>query len=702
MKSKAETLEHYPYRSAIDFFHLPWFVNLIEGKSVCDLGCGGGDGMVQMGLYASEVCGIERDRSLFQKAKRRGLNIVEGSYLHWFPKADIYYNWVKDFKDIETVISMGVEVIVFQSPNDWNLDEKLWDVQPQGFSVEPKINKEQLKKLEERMGGTLEFHSYEFNERESKIPHKFPPKGWRQVFVFHAKKEKVKYNPSDRSEPMLEFGPVSPLIGLCENYDDLQVLLIAGNHRSGSSMLAGLLSIAGGHIHGPLEGPDQFNGRGYFETKHVESINCQLMKEVYGHSWLSLETPPMDAIASNDVFGRLKKGRLWSMAKEWVEKNRGKRSFLIIKDPRISFLLPAYMRAFWSAGVKPKLLVSDRHDDEICKSLQIRNQVSQSDALTHIEATRRSIEMSLVDAVWIDTFSAFEHNPRRALQYLAEKLSLPIAYDDETVSKVEKFIDSRLRHHRARRNVKVISTYFGPRRTRPHLIGETIDWLKEIVELECRLDKGVFADTIIVNHDIAALMEGGEKAHDFLKSLDGTPTRNGVIRVINRPWDRGIGGSFRSFNYAFEMFRDKYDYWFFDEDNVVMIGERYFKRCIEQLQADSSIAFVGCHRTMSQKLTAETKTHHAHGGCGCIHVRDLNSVFLKRGSLPYSRKPMPDGMIHGLGSRSRNYSKEANDWYTGFQKGEIGFTHVYVKELGKRIVDLDLPYPVARHRGVYY
>jgi hypothetical protein len=666
-----EALAPYPYRTPLSFFHLDWFVELIAGKRACDAGCHRGDSMVQMAKYASSVCGIERSKRLVAVVKERGLDVVRGSYYDSIPKADVYHCWPRTEEDLMGLIASGTKTLVFQSPGEWNRDASLWDVQPSDFACRPQMKKSALKMLEDKLGGTLEFHPYYFTEPSSDKPEEFPPLGWRQAFVFRAK----------------------------ERRNDPKVLLIVGQHRSGTSMLAGSMGIAGGRVADYSPDPDAHNEHGYFETKVLTKLNNEVMKVLFGAPWFVQEGPPEHPTERHEFYNRA--APVFKRIKKLISSylaDLGRDEFLILKDPRISFMLPPYMQMLWSLGVKPGVVFSDRPDEEIRKSLCKRDGMDAEAVRRHIGATRKAVKDSMADVTWLSTFDAMEYNAGRVLEFLSRRLDLPIAHGPEVEKKVGAFVDSKLRHHREARNVKVISAYFGPRRTRPSMVEETIEWMNQVVEKEMTVDKGVFADTIIVNHDITSLMDGGQRALDYLASLDGLPTRNGVLRVMNRPWNRGVGGSFGSFNAAFERFGDEYEYWMFTEDNVVQIADGYFAQGIKQLQADDSVAFVGMHRHLSVEVTAQRYPAHAHGGCGCVHRSRLKMVYEKHGCLPHCKEPMKGPIADGVVDFSYQILADNSDWYGMFESGEVAFTNVYVKE-GLKIEDINVSHPVTRHRG---
>lgn len=257
-------------------------------------------------------------------------------------------------------------------------------------------------------------------------------------------------------------------------------------------------------------------------------------------------------------------------------------------------------------------------------------------------------------------------------------------------------------------NCKVIACYFGERKEYPSNQKEAVSVLRDVVENEKTLSPGVpQLDTILVNHDC-----GMKYGNGYLNYIDGEETYAGTIRVLNRPWDNGVGASFGSFNWAFEELRDEYDYWFFQEDDYKIIYDHYYARGIKMLVNDSDLGFVGYDRgsktdrmynldnifnyfnevvlkTIPKEIVnryyndieiAKHKTNSilqsldnndlCHGGMGLTHRSILDVIYEEEGSLPYFDKPNP-----GVDNK-----KEYELWWWLFVLlGEIQFSNIYHK-----------------------
>tara|TARA_Y100000310_G_C20483542_1_gene715825 strand:- start:56 stop:850 length:795 start_codon:yes stop_codon:yes gene_type:complete len=259
---------------------------------------------------------------------------------------------------------------------------------------------------------------------------------------------------------------------------------------------------------------------------------------------------------------------------------------------------------------------------------------------------------------------------------------------------------------------RVIATYFGPRRNHNNentsvlTFNDTIELLQDIVELENHISSGVKKDTIIVNHDF-----GNIEGKAYLDSINGESTLDGKIKILHRPFNNGIGGSFCSFNYAFEKYKNDYEYWHFNEDDYYLVMDGYLKQVITQLENDPKVAYVCTWRdeqTINNNYITRTGGYkpHAHGGCGGTHIKFLNEAYNKFGSLRYSTKPMNKEMIESIknGNLDAFNSGYAQGWYRAFElDGEVEFTNVY-KELGYELQNIESEKEVVysvRHKRYY-
>ena len=220
---------------------------------------------------------------------------------------------------------------------------------------------------------------------------------------------------------------------------------------------------------------------------------------------------------------------------------------------------------------------------------------------------------------------------------------------------------------------QILATYFGERRTYPYDVENTIEILKKQIENLKTLDTGYNSDLVIVNHD-----SGNTDAHEFLNQVDNMELKNGVVRVLNRPIINH-DMSFGSYKYAFHKYQNEYDFWFFNEDDILPVVGNFIGDMINLLESDSKVGFVAALQFTDDPVhhfTIDSDGHitgtgvspaHAHGGVGMTSTTILKDVCNK----------FPDY----LNTPNINYEGESilkNGGYGG-EVVEVDFTHTFIK-----------------------
>lgn len=172
---------------------------------------------------------------------------------------------------------------------------------------------------------------------------------------------------------------------------------------------------------------------------------------------------------------------------------------------------------------------------------------------------------------------------------------------------VKKMVHKKRRP--ARRTVKVIAFWTGTRRgSQPQGPEASLAKLKYTVEeLETKIDYGCSMDLIIVNSINAH--EDDRFVINYLNNLNGKETRNGKITVLHK---KNEGISFGAFSYAFNLFKDHYDYWFFSEDDYLTVASNSMSIAISMMEADPCLGFVASVEKVGRGLG----TYYARGGSG--------------------------------------------------------------------------------------
>jgi glycosyltransferase involved in cell wall biosynthesis len=226
---------------------------------------------------------------------------------------------------------------------------------------------------------------------------------------------------------------------------DKRIIVVLGMHRSGTSAVAKALQVLGASLGGNLLPPVLGdNDKGYWEDADVNALNVELLKSL-GHDWHTLVPVRTHELESATV------APFYLRAVQLIRQKISTANLLGVKDPRMSRLLPFWMKVFDHVGVEVNYVVMCRHPMSVARSLH-----------------RRDPEFSIIKSyyLWLDylyeCYWSLEQRPRVVVDYdllmadpelqlsrIAKKLDLPFNPDGkEFVEYKRDFLDSELTHTR--------------------------------------------------------------------------------------------------------------------------------------------------------------------------------------------------------------------------------------------------------------
>jgi hypothetical protein len=225
-------------------------------------------------------------------------------------------------------------------------------------------------------------------------------------------------------------------------------IIVLGMHRSGTSMLAGMLDILGvylGNEDNLMPADQDVNAKGFWEREDVVAIHEEVLATL-GTNWQSVASLPSDW--PNDPRLSTCKQRLL----ELVRSDFLSKPLWGMKDPRMCRLLPLWLDLFNALDVTPRFIHIVRHPTEVASSLAKRNGFSTdyalilwlrhvTDAISH-SAGFRQCHVSYAD---------LNKDWYAAAQKIAQELDVqwPASIDSDSVhQQMDAFISRDLWHHR--------------------------------------------------------------------------------------------------------------------------------------------------------------------------------------------------------------------------------------------------------------
>ncbi|CAN7560007.1 hypothetical protein LJR225_004107 [Phenylobacterium sp. LjRoot225] len=142
--------------------------------------------------------------------------------------------------------------------------------------------------------------------------------------------------------------------------------LVLGMHRSGTSAMTQLLSLAGAQLPKNLMPGDEHNAQGYFEPWRIAMFNDERLRAA-GSAWDDVFAYPCPAVPDAEAAAWRERASAL-----FAEEYAGRRHPLM-KDPRVTVLLPFWREVFDGAGLDARCVIPVRHPMAVANSLGRRD-----------------------------------------------------------------------------------------------------------------------------------------------------------------------------------------------------------------------------------------------------------------------------------------------------------------------------------------
>ena len=212
-------------------------------------------------------------------------------------------------------------------------------------------------------------------------------------------------------------------------------VFIVGMHRSGTSMVTGLLGMCGLYLGDNLKRPMRENPKGFFEDNEFVNINKEILRQSGGR-W---DVPPAEIKVDGALRGRMK-----AFVDKWPRDRA-----VGFKDPRTCLTLREWIRVADDDEIR--LVNVSRHRSEIANSLKKRNGVDldfAEELINHYLFCVAAHALNLIEIGHVveTHYSRYFVDWESELKRVCDFLRLKIPAD---TSAIEAFIEPKLRHHKA-------------------------------------------------------------------------------------------------------------------------------------------------------------------------------------------------------------------------------------------------------------
>jgi glycosyltransferase involved in cell wall biosynthesis len=295
-----------------------------------------------------------------------------------------------------------------------------------------------------------------------------------------------------------------------------QAILVLGMHRSGTSAVTRIINLLGADLASNLMPPVKNNNEaGFWESMDAYRLNDDILASA-GSRW-------DDWLSFNPQWVRSQaKPAFKAHALRFLQRDFGKSSLFVLKDPRICRLLPFWLEVLRDFGAEPKCVLTIRNPLEVAASLKRRDGFAHPKSnilwLRHVlDAERETRGVTRAFVVYEEMLADW----RGVVEELSSRIEVLWPRRSATCEvEIDRFLKDDLRHH-ASSNASLLQ--------RPHLFSEHPDlpsWVKEtysaLIELhscpdaqepQTRLDM-VSADLNRTGEVLGALFRSEEMARE--------------------------------------------------------------------------------------------------------------------------------------------------------------------------------------------
>ena len=142
--------------------------------------------------------------------------------------------------------------------------------------------------------------------------------------------------------------------------------LVLGMHRSGTSAVTQMLALAGASLPENVMAGDEHNARGYFEPWKIAIFNDGRLR-AGDTAWDDIFAFPFRPLAPKAERGWLNR------AEALFEDEFGEAAWPLLKDPRVTVLMPFWRQALADLEVAARCVIPVRHPMAVAGSLARRN-----------------------------------------------------------------------------------------------------------------------------------------------------------------------------------------------------------------------------------------------------------------------------------------------------------------------------------------
>ncbi len=222
-------------------------------------------------------------------------------------------------------------------------------------------------------------------------------------------------------------------------------VFVLGMHRSGTSVMAGVLKCLGYNLGKHLLPPLESNPKGYFENEKIFVLNEKILLKL-DRAWDSpalLHNFELTKYELQNIKDSVKQ----ILIEEFSDKDQQDKP-IAIKDPRLSILLPIWKTVFDELKIDYSFIIMLRHPDEVCKSLAKRDGFQAERSLTlWMNYMSRAEFFTRGEQRVIVHYDDLLKDPFKRLNVISSTFGLKLEIGKAEKELINEFVDTGLNHY---------------------------------------------------------------------------------------------------------------------------------------------------------------------------------------------------------------------------------------------------------------
>ncbi len=222
-----------------------------------------------------------------------------------------------------------------------------------------------------------------------------------------------------------------------------KLVVVLGMHRSGTSVLTKAVSELGYYVGETLPAAEE-NIKGFYENKDIVYLNDIILSELQ----LDWKTCDLTYINRCKTFLPLLLDKYIDRATEIVNMLFSSSNRCVIKDPRISILMPFWECVFNKLNIEYKYVLAIRNPAEVSKSFVARKNGTYDEGIKLWVYYNSLILKNLKHQVLVINYKNLLNSTREIISNLCEWLDINESdFNKEIETFANDFVDKDLRHH---------------------------------------------------------------------------------------------------------------------------------------------------------------------------------------------------------------------------------------------------------------